>query len=281
MLNDLLTIPFASAIALRPEAGIPLHVAVTSAGHERCRSGYAFDGLRRGDRPFAICQCTLRGSGCLQRSRSVFTIGVGQALLVTVPDAHRYWLPPRQTWEHAYLCFHGREALRLVREISHRHGPVVDLAADPASAQAFTRTVTATLDSPGDHCRLSGLLYSLLMALLARCQAPEPLPDVIHTAQTYAHRHLGEPIGVEDLARAAGLSRYHFSRRFRAATGTSPGHWLIQQRLTAALRLLTTDLPLSDIARRCGFADAGYFGKTFARAYGISPGTFRRRELSQ
>ncbi len=82
---------------------------------------------------------------------------------------------------------------------------------------------------------------------------------------------------VSKLARVAGISRAPLSRRFRAATGTSPLRWLRAHRLSRAeRRLVDTELPLCVIADEVGYATEFAFSKAFKRRYGIAPGLFRR-----
>jgi AraC-like DNA-binding protein len=85
-----------------------------------------------------------------------------------------------------------------------------------------------------------------------------------------------EPLGVEDLARAAGLSRAHFSREFRRAFGESPHAYLLTRRLERAAALLrTTDRSVADICFSVGLQSVGSFTTTFTRTYGVSPTVYR------
>ena len=86
-----------------------------------------------------------------------------------------------------------------------------------------------------------------------------------------------EPLSLDDLAAAAGLSRYHFVRVFRAVAGDSPHQYLIGARLRAAAnRLLDTREPITAIALDVGFNDISHFHATFRRTFGAAPGAWRR-----
>ena len=85
-----------------------------------------------------------------------------------------------------------------------------------------------------------------------------------------------EALGVDDLARAAGLSRAHFSREFRRAFGESPHAYLLTRRLERAAALLrTTDRSVADICFSVGLQSVGSFTTTFTRTYGVSPTAYR------
>jgi AraC family transcriptional activator FtrA len=101
--------------------------------------------------------------------------------------------------------------------------------------------------------------------------------DPIGSAITYALGHIDQPVEIETLARIAHLSPRQFSRRFVAATGTSPGQWLIQQRIDASLPMLERDLRgIETIAQVVGFTPAN-FRKHFRDLIGISPLAYRRQ----
>jgi AraC-like DNA-binding protein len=84
------------------------------------------------------------------------------------------------------------------------------------------------------------------------------------------------PLGVDDLARAAGLSRAHFSREFRRAFGESPHAYLLTRRLERAAALLrTTDRSVAEICFDVGLRSVGSFTTSFTRTYGRSPTAYR------
>ena len=87
-----------------------------------------------------------------------------------------------------------------------------------------------------------------------------------------------EPLVVADLARAAGLSRAHFSREFRRAFGESPHAYLLTRRLErAAAMLRATDRSVADICFSVGLQSVGSFTTSFTRTFGISPTAYRAR----
>ncbi len=95
-------------------------------------------------------------------------------------------------------------------------------------------------------------------------------------AKDLADARYFEPLGVEDLARAAGLSRAHFSREFRRAFGESPHAYLLTRRLERAAALLrNTDQSVADVCFSVGLQSLGSFTASFTRTYGASPTSYR------
>lgn len=88
---------------------------------------------------------------------------------------------------------------------------------------------------------------------------------------------VGRDHSLADLSREAGLSPFHFSRMFKAATGLAPHRWLTQKRIERARELLgTTDQPMADVATAVGYPDPSYFARLFKKQVGITPASYRR-----
>ena len=97
-------------------------------------------------------------------------------------------------------------------------------------------------------------------------------------AKDLADARYFEPLGVEAMAAAAGLSRAHFSREFRRAFGESPHAYLLTRRLERAAALLrTTDRSIADVCLSVGLRGLGSFTTSFTRTYGLSPTAYRGR----
>jgi AraC-like DNA-binding protein len=97
-------------------------------------------------------------------------------------------------------------------------------------------------------------------------------------AKDLADARYFEPLGVDDMAAAAGLSRAHFSREFRRAFGDSPHAYLLTRRLERAAALLrNTDRSVTDICFSVGLQSLGSFTTSFTRTYGVSPTRYRAK----
>jgi AraC-like DNA-binding protein len=85
-----------------------------------------------------------------------------------------------------------------------------------------------------------------------------------------------EPLTVDDLARAAGLSRGHFSAEFRRTYGEPPHVYLLTRRLERAAALLrNTDWSVAEICMAVGLSSVGSFTTSFARMFGRTPTEYR------
>jgi AraC-like DNA-binding protein len=84
-------------------------------------------------------------------------------------------------------------------------------------------------------------------------------------------------IDLEQAARQAGISPFHFLRLFSSVLGVTPHQYLVRSRLRHAARLLADEeRPVTDVAYDVGFGDLSNFVRTFHRAAGVSPLKFRK-----
>jgi len=103
------------------------------------------------------------------------------------------------------------------------------------------------------------------------------IPDpVVARGVRFIRDHLDEPITNDVIARASGLSRTLFQKRFREATGQSIREYILERRVERARALIEgSDLTLAEIASRCGFRHQEYLGQVVKKATGFTPGALR------
>jgi AraC-like DNA-binding protein len=101
-------------------------------------------------------------------------------------------------------------------------------------------------------------------------------PRDLLRAKDLADAQYFEPLAVDDLARAAGFSRAHFSREFRRTFGEPPHSYLLTRRLERAAALLRdTDRSVAEICFSVGLQSVGSFTTSFTRTYDMSPTAYR------
>jgi AraC-like DNA-binding protein len=106
---------------------------------------------------------------------------------------------------------------------------------------------------------------------------PAPARHLLR-AKDLADARYFEDLGVDDMARAAGLSRAHFSREFRRTFGDSPHAYLLTRRLERAAALLrSTDNSVAEICFSVGLSSVGSFTSSFTKTFGVSPTVYRQR----
>ncbi|MGA9335383.1 MAG: DJ-1/PfpI family protein [Rudaea sp.] len=102
--------------------------------------------------------------------------------------------------------------------------------------------------------------------------------DKLRELQLWILDHLDRDLCVANLAAKAAMSERNFARRFSASVGTTPAQYVSGARLEAARRKLEeNNLPISQVARHCGFGTEETMRRTFAAELGVSPSDYRER----
>jgi AraC family transcriptional regulator len=198
----------------------------------------------------------------------------------------------RVTWPggvHALHLHLTPARLRALAGAPFRLRPIFPLR-DPlladamAALPAYPRPAVAGAPSPAD-----AVVDEICRRLLDRYA--EPAPDAvtprigrltIDQVQALVGESLDQPHQVSDLAARAGITRWHFSRRYHALVGMPPHHSLLRIRVERAkYLLLDPDLTVSEVAYRVGFADHSHLTRAFRRYVGRTPVQYRRYALQR
>ncbi|GLY19657.1 AraC family transcriptional regulator [Kineosporia sp. NBRC 101677] len=162
------------------------------------------------------------------------------------------------------------------------------LTLDDAYVQASLQTLVSALDDEAPAVYADSVAAALAAHVVYRV-APTSLPrsrpgratlsaGEVDLVVEFMHAHLADDISLEQLAELLGLSKFHFLRVFRGATGHTPARYLGRLRLRQGARLLrNSDRPVAAIAASCGYRSPGQFAAAFRREYGCTPRAYRAR----
>lgn len=93
----------------------------------------------------------------------------------------------------------------------------------------------------------------------------------------YLDRHYLEPLTLDQIAQAMGVSKFHLDRVFASRTGQTPVQYIIQRRMARARMLLaSSDMTVQRVAAQCGYSNYNYFTVLFRKIVGMTPGEYRR-----
>jgi AraC-like DNA-binding protein len=122
------------------------------------------------------------------------------------------------------------------------------------------------------------------VTLLPNRPTPKSAEIIVHLrrARDLMDARFAEPLDLEAMARAAGFSRYHFAREFRAKFGETPGAYLSRRRVERAKDLLAwANLTVTEVCVLVGFASLSSFIRRFSELVGCSPAVYRRRMVER
>lgn len=246
---------------------------------------YIWNGKERTDE-HCLIQYTLNGEGELEINDTVYKLKQGDAFIVEIPSSHCYRLPKRSSsWELLYIQF-SKEALPFWNQLITLTGPVFSIKKDSSTEKLMRKIYELSVKNEFQNVyECSKYAYELVMNIISyfhKEQKCKVLPSSIELCKQFINTHYNNQIGLDDMAKAAQISKFHLTRKFEKELGITPNNYLIKVRLENSIKLLTsqTNLTLENIARNVGFSCANYYGKVFKKNFGVSPDEFRRNSSS-
>lgn len=192
------------------------------------------------------------------------------------------------------VCCHSRTGFNLIRAHApegegggRRITPLdVKVVASERGNQAFRYLDEAQLAWAEDAAEAGDVAVDLvrifLRVLAEETERAAPgarrYSPVVEAARAVARAHLADPrLSVDWLARAAGCTPDHLTRRFRAEAGRAVVDWVTEERVALARRLLSEErYQVAEVGWACGFAQPSYFIKVFRARTGVTPLAWRR-----
>jgi AraC-like DNA-binding protein len=246
---------------------------------------YAYDGLKRGvdpAHPILIFKYTLAGWGNFAFKGRRWRVRPGQVFMTRTPAPYRFGLPARSPeWSFFWVSTHHRYVVERVFSRLLKTSPVFSLADDSPLMGATLNLLGGVLHGrfPDFHAREEALFRWMCeceRTLERQIHPPDQREQFLEMARKAVMSRLSRPLDVSAVAAACGLSRTHFSHRFRRATGRSPAAWMAQVRTAEAeRRLRETSENVETIAAQCGFGSSTQFGRVFRRHYHMTPALYR------
>ena len=233
---------------------------------------------------------TLGGGGRFGHAHGEFTTEPGDLTLFQPGTRHDYGVaasPGR--WDLLWTHFHPRpdwaplmawpEAAPGLMRLHLEDGAVRQKALD--RFEEVHALATGAL--PSAPRRRAAFAMNALEAVLLWCDTQNPLSVLprmdarVQAAMEFLTRHLAEPVTMDALAGACGLSASRLAHLFRAQVGQTPQQFLEGQRMDRARRLLElTPRSVGAIAAEVGYENPFYFTLRFKRATGLSPRDYRK-----
>lgn len=213
--------------------------------------------------------------------RIVNLVGEFRANITCPHETMAFYIPRR-----ALDDFADDAGIRRVHSLACQPGVV-----DPVMVQ-LAQTLLPVFHEPDAAYPLfvDHLLLATSAHLVGRYGGGEPnrlvakgglTPRQAARAKEFLAAHLAVSITLGDVATCCGLSRAHFAKAFRRATGSTPHQWLMRYRIDRAKTMMAeTVMPIADVAVACGFADQSHLTRVFSRMTGASPAAWRRQRQS-
>ncbi len=213
------------------------------------------------------------------------TMQAGDFMLCSAGEPHACWTQDEQqatviSCGVSHLMCRGR-AENCFLEPSER--PIVHAG---EGSQALEQLLLALMQAAQDPNGQSGEICSylsaaaVLLALRLQRAVTEQMEQARYSlgvrTQLYLDRHYTEPLTLDSIAQAMGVSKYHLDRVFLTGAGCTPMQYITRRRIARAQVLLaSTDQSVQRIALQCGYNSYTYFTSVFRKAVGKSPREYR------
>ena len=225
---------------------------------------------------------THSGRGHFQTADGEFDAEPNTVCLMDFSHPHRYETMG-DSWDYEWINFNGMACKHYYDLINPDGFQICPIGEDPVLPRLFSETSAMFL-----HQDLLGVVHvctqiiRMLDALYTlKVEQERSRIDLsrgnIMLSVDFMNAHYAEEITLDDLAKAAYLSKYHYARQFKSYMGMSPYEYLSHIRLNhARMLLLGTSEPLEDIAWKSGFRNAKNLIRQFRAIMNTTPGEFRR-----
>ncbi|WP_438347507.1 AraC family transcriptional regulator [Paenibacillus sp. FA6] len=250
---------------------------------------YSFNGQTRPETNNVIFQYTLSGEGRIEIDGMVHRLTRGSAFLVTIPSMHKYYYPEAGTepWEFIWLNVRGPLAIPLWDQLIAHSGPVIQLPQESVPIDLLWSIFKdVQVHEERDLHVITAKVFQWILSMEKHLKKPNLLSTSIKnekllTAIQFMKDNLPDNnLSLDDVAAHLEVSKHHLCRLFQKNIHLSPFEFLRRRRIeSAASKLKTTDLPISQIATETGFDNASYFGKVFRSYFGVSPLAYRQQDL--
>ena len=255
---------------------------VDNAGYHLCYPRYR---IKRRNYSTYLLLVTLRGEGELLMDGKTYSLTPQSVMFIDCVPPHEYYPVSSQHWCFAWIHFLGANAGEIYRHLSGQLGPVIRLPAGTAEHLADEIIRIVRLKQEEDmqfdikaSGILSGALHNILLhSSYALSSGAEQAQPSIASAVEFIKQSYSQEISLDDMAAAAHLSKYYFTKMFKSITGYTPYEYLIKYRIDKAKFLLCYSSDnVSQIAQAVGFRNVNSFIASFKSFENTTPHQFRK-----
>lgn len=254
-----------------------VHSSVRHAGEQVILDeSYRFDNAQRPTPEYHVVQRTISGAVTFRIKGRPHRVEAGQAMLFTHREdsAYGYTATNGEPYRQHYVAFVPSPALgELFAELRRNSGSIVRMPPKAECTLLLGELIDRFLRGAFvDRFHETELVYRLLLALHREQAQAVRVADPIEYGRQYLLDRFRRPLNLKTVAAACGISREHFIREFRRRFQETPGAMLQRLRLEHARTLVvSTILPLEEVALASGFANRGSFTRAYHRLFRSHP----------
>ncbi|MFT5889763.1 MAG: AraC-like DNA-binding protein [Zhongshania sp.] len=233
---------------------------------------------------YLIIYC-VDGKGTLMCDDKHYPISSGDMFLLRPDHPHAYQADDEDPWTIYWLHFNGQLADDFYRHIQPS-APSFHIGVQPRVVRIFDglSELRRSAYQIGEFIQGGHQLQALLsyIALLLRQQQPQSGKALNwERLRAIMQEHVHGQLNLDELAASAQLSKFHFTKKFKAHTGQSPIQFFINMKIQRACYLLdSSNQSVKQVAAAVGYNDAYYFSRLFKKTIGLAPSEYRQHRRS-
>lgn len=237
--------------------------------------------LIRRDRsyPYTALICVTEGRGSVIMGEEEYPLLPNHVIILPPYTEYEYHSSETEPFSIVWAEFCGGDSERMVQYLLDHNGP--DFSGPLFSE--LMQVCLALVDPPKAHRAswISRTLYEGVLCLHEACRGrPLQQEENIYQILDYIDRHLDGDLSLNQMSQTFGYNPSYFSKFFYRNTGTHFAKYLLRRRLDRSRQLLlSTTMPLEQIAGCVGFYDASHFIRKFRESEGVSPSRYRKLHI--
>ena len=223
------------------------------------------------------------GKGWVQSGREEQPVNKGDLVVLPQGVAHHYRADDQDPWNLYWVHFSGSKSQAYVDHLALPSPTLlVHVGPHPKLIADFEALLSVRATGYNMNAFIHGaqvlkqMLTFLALLTTSRVRQSGHFLD-LQSIQAFMEEHLQGEIDLDALAAQANLSKFHFSKRYKALTGYSPIQHFIHLKIERACYLLdVSEQSIGDVALALGYEDAHYFSRLFRKVTGVSPSQYRQ-----
>lgn len=225
--------------------------------------------------------------GCIVCSEKSYPIKKG--VLCFVGDGKYHYTMPEipEKYDRSKLFISAEDSDKIMNMLSVKSnkfssGSFVYALVDENERSAVESVFRKIKDCGNDEAYGKWIFVSGIIELMAfldkySLENVPTTPGVVSKAVEYINSNIERDITIDEICSEVHMSKYHFCRKFKEATGATVMKYILKTRIVMSKNmLLNENFPITEISNRCGFSSVSYFCQVFRNETGISPLNYRK-----
>jgi len=224
-------------------------------GYEICKSKHTFGPAIR---KYYLIHYVVSGKGYFYSGGCKYIVNVGSCFVIKPNEITTYTADEKDPWHYIWIGFDGK----LANKLSELKSPIIKL-----NSYVFKEMLNISDNTTTKEEFLTGKLFMLFSEIFSENKND----NHVEIIKNYIQSNYMKKITVSEISKIVSLDRHYLTRLFKANTGKTTKEYLIETRLSEAIRLLKNGHSVTNTCYMVGYEDIFTFSKAFKKNFGHPP----------